>query len=64
MRSPWASHSSACNSGAAAATITAVAALGAQRGVLLEHTTSAEVLAGQATGEQSDSVGYAGVVFE
>ena len=53
----------ACNSGAAAATITAVQALGGTSGVLLEHTTSSEVLAGQVPGEQTDSVGYAGIVF-
>lgn len=54
----------ACSGGAAAATLAAVQSLGAQRGVLLEHTTSSEVLAGQFPGEQTDSVGYAGVVFE
>lgn len=54
----------ACSSGAAAATVAAVKALGGSRGVLLEHTTSAEVLADRTLGEQTDSVGYAGVVFE
>ena len=41
----------------------AVRALGATEGVLLEHTTSSEVL--EATGREgtSDSVGYASVVF-
>ena len=53
----------ACNSGAAAATIAAATALGATEGVLLEHTTSSEVLAGQVPAEQTDSVGYAGIVF-
>ena len=56
-------HHNACNSGAAAATIAAAMALGAETGVLLEHTTSAEVLEGKVPGEQTDSVGYAGVVF-
>jgi hypothetical protein len=50
----------ACNSGAAAATIAAARVLGASRGVLLEHTTSSEVLGG----EHHDSVGYAAIVFE
>lgn len=54
----------ACSSGAVAATLAAVKSLGGSRGVLLEHTTSAEVLAGRTQGEQTDSVGYAGVVFE
>jgi len=58
-----AAHHNACNAGAAAATITAAMALGAESGVLLEHTTSAEVLTGKVPGEQNDSVGYAGVVF-
>lgn len=50
----------ACSAGAVAATMAAVRGLGATRGVLLEHTTSSDVLAG---GEMSDSVGYAGIVF-
>lgn len=53
----------ACNSGAAAATITACQALGATAGVLLQHTTSSEVLGGNAPDDQTDSVGYAGIVF-
>ena len=58
-----ASHRNACNSGAAAATIAATRALGATDGVLLEHTTSSEVLGGEGAGDQDDSVGYAAVVF-
>ena len=54
----------ACSSGAAAATLAAVSALGARRGILLEHTSSAEVMARRMQAETSDSVGYAGVVFE
>lgn len=53
----------ACSSGAAAATMAACASLGASRGDLLQHTSSAEVLASLRTGEQTDSVGYAGIVF-
>jgi AmmeMemoRadiSam system protein B len=49
----------ACGSGAVAATLGAVVALGATEGILLDHTTSAEVL----PGDQSDSVGYAAIVF-
>jgi len=58
-----ASRRNACNSGAAAATIAASAALGATAGLLLQHTTSSEVLGGQMPEAQSDSVGYAGIVF-
>jgi AmmeMemoRadiSam system protein B len=54
-----AEHNNACSGGAAAATLGAVIELGATEGILLEHTTSAEVL----SGEQYDSVGYAGIVF-
>ncbi len=50
----------ACGAGAVAATIAAVRRLGAQEGIVLAHTTSAEVM-GSPTAE--DSVGYAGVVF-
>jgi AmmeMemoRadiSam system protein B len=55
---------SACNSGATAATVACVRELGATEGVLLEHTTSSEVLAGAAPQELTDSVGYAGIVFK
>lgn len=58
-----ADRKNACSSGAAAATLAAVTALGATRGVLLEQTTSSEVLADQFPGEQEDSVGYAAIVF-
>lgn len=56
-------HRSACSSGAAAATLGAVTALGATKATLLEHTTSAEVLGSKIPGSTTDSVGYAGVVF-
>lgn len=59
-----AAHRNACNAGAVAATIAAVTDLGATEGVLLEHTTSAEVLGGKAGAEMADSVGYAGIVFK
>ncbi|MGD2110728.1 MAG: AmmeMemoRadiSam system protein B [Phycisphaerae bacterium] len=52
-------HKNACSSGAAAATVSAVAQLGATEGVLLDHTTSAEVL----PGDHDNSVGYAGIVY-
>ncbi len=54
---------SACGAGAIAATISAVKTLGADKAVLLEHTSSYDVL-GRAYGEfGNDSVGYASVVF-
>jgi hypothetical protein len=53
----------ACSSGAIAATLASVKALGASRGTLLEHTTSSEVLAGDRPDDASDSVGYAGILF-
>jgi AmmeMemoRadiSam system protein B len=56
-------HKNACNAGATAATVAAVQALGATQGVLLEHTTSSEVLAGKLGGDSHDSVGYAGIIF-
>jgi AmmeMemoRadiSam system protein B len=56
-------HKNACSSGAVAATVAACAALGATRGVLLQHTTSSEVLAEQTTQHIEDSVGYAGIIF-
>ena len=59
-----ASHRNACNSGAAAATVSATVSLGARRGVLLEQTTSCEVLSRMGDRDQANSVGYAGIVFE
>ena len=55
-----AEHRNACGGGAIAAAIAASSVLGADRGVLLEHTTSREVL-GPSSGD--DAVGYAGIVF-
>ena len=53
----------ACSSGATAATLAAVSALGAAEGILLQHTTSSEVLGARSEEEMADSVGYAGIVF-
>jgi len=57
------SRMNACNSGAAAATVAAARALGATKGVLLEQTSSSEVLMRKFNEPQEDSVGYAGIVF-
>lgn len=51
----------ACGAGAMAAAVACARALGARRGVLLEYTTSADVM--QDT-RPDRAVGYAGIVFE
>lgn len=53
----------ACSSGAVAATIAAAKRLGAIEGVVLEHTSSSEVLSHKMGTPQNDSVGYVGIVF-
>ncbi|MBN1953512.1 MAG: AmmeMemoRadiSam system protein B [Anaerolineae bacterium] len=53
-------HHNACGGGAIAATVAAARELGAQKGVLLEYTTSHHV---RAHGPATDFVGYAAVVF-
>jgi AmmeMemoRadiSam system protein B len=55
-----AAHHNACGGGALAATVAAARALGAQKGVLLEYTTSHHVMP---RGPATDFVGYAAVVF-
>jgi AmmeMemoRadiSam system protein B len=55
-------HQNACGAGAIAATVAACGQIGASQAVVLEHTTSAEVL-GEQFGPMGDSVGYAGIVF-
>lgn len=56
-------HKNACSPGAAAATVSAATGLGATRGVLLSHTSSAEVLRGRMRDAADNCVGYAGIVF-
>lgn len=53
----------ACGAGAIAATLAACDSYGAGHAVLLEHTTSEEVLMGMGYEPMEDSVGYAGIVF-
>lgn len=55
-------HHNACGSGAVAAAISACREKGASRALLLQHTTSYEVLRAR-MGEMDDAVGYAGVIF-
>lgn len=57
------SYGSACGAGAVAATVAASQALGAKKGHLLAHSTSAEIMANQFSRSSSDSVGYAAIVF-
>jgi len=56
-------NKNACSSGAVAATIAAARRLGASRGVVLQRTSSSEVLSKTMGVVQNDSVGYAGIVF-
>ncbi|MFQ6049059.1 MAG: AmmeMemoRadiSam system protein B [Phycisphaerae bacterium] len=53
----------ACGAGAVAATIAACRQCGADRAVVLEHTTSYEVLGGQLGQTMEDSVGYVGILL-
>jgi AmmeMemoRadiSam system protein B len=53
----------ACGPGAAAATIAVAKKLGAERGVLLAHTNSNEIMLEKMGTTSSDSVGYAAIVF-
>jgi AmmeMemoRadiSam system protein B len=50
----------ACGAGAIAATVAAAKELGADRGCLLEHTTSQDIMPER---QASDFVGYAGIIF-
>ncbi len=50
----------ACGAGAIAATVAAAKELGSERGYLLEHTTSQDVMPER---RASDFVGYAGIIF-
>lgn len=53
-------HMNACGGGALAATISYARALGVKEGELLHYTTSYDV---EPTGQPTDFVGYAGIVF-
>lgn len=56
-----AAHHNACGAGAMAAAVSGARILGAERGRLLEYTTSADVLRETCADR---AVGYAGIVFE
>ena len=53
-------HRNACGSGAIAAAVAAAKVLGAERAVLLDHTTSAETVGPD---PENNAVGYAGMVY-
>ena len=53
-------HRNACGAGAMAATVAAARVLGAERGVVLDHTTSHDVIP---EGEFRMAVGYAAILF-
>ncbi|MGA2915505.1 MAG: AmmeMemoRadiSam system protein B [Sedimentisphaerales bacterium] len=56
-------NQNACGPGAAAATISAAAALGKTKGVLLAQTNSSEVMERKFGESSSESVGYAAIVY-
>jgi len=56
-------NSNACGPGAAAATVAAAKNLGCERGLLLAHTSSNEVMLHKMGTTSADSVGYAAIVF-
>jgi hypothetical protein len=58
-----AENCNACGPGAAAATIAAAEKLGAEKGLLLAHTNSNEIMLETMGTAGSDSVGYAAIVF-
>lgn len=58
-----AENGNACGPGAAAATVACAKALGSEKGVLLGHTNSNEVLQKMRGQTSTDSVGYAAIIF-
>ncbi len=56
-------NGNACGPGAAAAVVAAARGLGVQRGCLLAHTTSNDVMLRKMGSASRDSVGYAAIVF-
>ena len=60
IRSEAQKRHNACGSGALAATVAAAKAMGAEKGYLLQYTTSHDVMP---EGEFEMAVGYAGILF-
>jgi AmmeMemoRadiSam system protein B len=63
LLSTAAENCNACGPGAAAATIAAAKKLGAEKGFLLAHTNSNEIMLEKMSTTSGDSVGYAAIVF-
>jgi len=58
-----AENCNACGPGAAAAAVAAAKKLGSERGLLLAHTNSNEVMLRKMSTTSADSVGYAAIIF-
>jgi AmmeMemoRadiSam system protein B len=56
-------NGNACGPGAAAATIAAAKKLGSEKGLLLGHTNSNEIMQRNMGTVSNDSVGYAAIIF-
>ncbi|MHC4474454.1 MAG: AmmeMemoRadiSam system protein B [Planctomycetota bacterium] len=63
MLAEAAESANACGAGAAAATVAAAKKLGKEKGLLLAHTNSNEVMQQKMGKSSTDSVGYAAIVF-
>jgi len=63
MLASAAENSNACGPGAAAAAVAAAKKLGSERGLLLAHTNSNEIMMQKMGTSSTDSVGYAAIVF-
>ena len=63
MLTSAAEHCNACGAGAAAAAVAAAKKLGSERGLLLAHTNSNEIMLRKMDTSSADSVGYAAIVF-
>jgi MEMO1 family protein len=56
-------YHNACGAGAVAASVAVASEAGVEKGYLLAHTTSAEVVASKFGQSSQDSVGYAAIVY-
>ncbi len=56
-------NENACGPGAAAATVSAAKSLGKNRGLLLAHTHSSEIMQKRFSQSSEESVGYAAIIF-
>jgi len=63
LLSTAAENGNACGPGATAATVAVAKNLGCQKGMLLEHTTSNEIMIEKMGSGSTDAVGYAAIIF-